>query len=574
MSLRLGVIKTRVESMAKDLGIPIDKAFLRLAHTLLTGQSISAFGPDDLVDGGQDKQGDVITIDRSSEKKATVYIISGKYQDSFESNALVRFGNGLRWVLVRPPSEFGKIDNVALKDKIGEVRDLMNEIGPSNISISAAFCSLGDSAKISKEFNHELANIKKDFDTGVFDSFELMPSGCNELVEMLNTSERSGKQIDVKLALRFDVNNPSLIRYDGDDVKGVLCTCSAQEIARIVNDDPTDSIFDSNIRRFLGAKGSVNTDILNTCTNQKDSGLFWFLNNGITIVCDRFDVATAVEMPHVRIENFQIVNGCQTAKTLALAAKAKKLSPTTNVQVKVYQTAEKTLSQRIVRTTNNQNRITSRDLHANDAVQQDLQRLFTQYGLYYERKVNEYTSSPHVPKSKIVVNEIVGQSYVAAILKKPSDARSRRYKIWGELYDQVFKVQNAIEPYVIATQMYRHSLDWVKLSGVTKSKVELTRKLANRGAFHLTRAATRLWRASEDWSRNNPELVAQAKFATANDCKAFHSYFKTALNILKTAVKKNPSYPTDIEATLKSGSLDDDLTQLLNRKRRAAKAGE
>jgi AIPR protein len=63
-----------------------------------------------------------------------------------------------------------------------------------------------------------------------------------------------------------------------------ICTTSALEIARIVNGDPNGSVFDSNIRRFLGKRGNVNKDILKTCTDVNVSYQFWFLNNGITII--------------------------------------------------------------------------------------------------------------------------------------------------------------------------------------------------------------------------------------------------------------------------------------------------
>ena len=45
----------------KAFGFSEDEAFLRFAHHLLTGRSLYAF--DDLVDGGQDKQIDAVTIE-------------------------------------------------------------------------------------------------------------------------------------------------------------------------------------------------------------------------------------------------------------------------------------------------------------------------------------------------------------------------------------------------------------------------------------------------------------------------------------------------------------------------------
>ena len=54
-----------------------------------------------------------------------------------------------------------------------------------------------------------------------------------------------------------------------------MCTVSAQEIARLVNDDPSGSVFDPNLRKFLGGRGAVDKDIMETWTGspKKTSGL-------------------------------------------------------------------------------------------------------------------------------------------------------------------------------------------------------------------------------------------------------------------------------------------------------------
>ena len=156
-----------------------------------------------------------------------------------------------------------------------------------------------------------------------------------------------------------------------------MCTTTAKEIGRIVNDDSIGSIFDSNIRRFLGTRGAVNTDIKATCTSPQSSYLFWFLNNGLTAVCDGFDAVTDPDAPLIKVQNIQIVNGCQTASTLALAEREGGLTPDTRLLFKLYATNDPKLISQIVLTTNNQNKINSRDLRANDTVQMDMEAGFS-----------------------------------------------------------------------------------------------------------------------------------------------------------------------------------------------------
>jgi hypothetical protein len=78
MDLRQQIIQDRTDALAAHLGINADLAFLRLTHSLITGKSVHLFDPGDLVDGGQDKQIDVISIEEDGQggAKATSPIAS------------------------------------------------------------------------------------------------------------------------------------------------------------------------------------------------------------------------------------------------------------------------------------------------------------------------------------------------------------------------------------------------------------------------------------------------------------------------------------------------------------------
>jgi hypothetical protein len=52
MNLRQQLIQDRTEALTASLGLSADKGFLRLAHSIITGQSVHAFDAADLVDGG------------------------------------------------------------------------------------------------------------------------------------------------------------------------------------------------------------------------------------------------------------------------------------------------------------------------------------------------------------------------------------------------------------------------------------------------------------------------------------------------------------------------------------------
>lgn len=559
MNLRQQLIADRVELIAQTLHLPTDQAFLRLAHSIITGQSIHAFDKADLVDGGQDKQVDTITIVQDDEE-ALVYILSGKNTESFSSNAIIQMRNGLDWIFNKSKSDVAGLSNAKFKDRINDLRSVLSGLGYSNVNIVTAFVTNGLASEISAEFKQEEKHILDKYDNGTFAKFRFEPWGADELINRLNALEKKNKKIDADIPIRYDANNPSLIKYHAEGLKGLVCSTVAKEIAKLVLNDTTGSIFDANIRRFLGTRGAVNSDILRTCADTGVSHQFWFLNNGITVVCDSFDPVTDPDNPHVKIKNMQIVNGCQTASALAIAEKDGKLASDARLLLRIYEAADSQLVDRIVLTTNNQNKISSRDLRSNDKIQVDMESGFLKYKFYYERKVSQYGSN--VPTDRIVVNEIVAQSYLAVVLKKPSDARRRKYKVWGELYDKIFSGQ-IIEPYVLAALIYRSAEDWLQRSGLGEHADDLKRKLANNGSFHLARIAAFLWRASDSWVADDSKLKAQIE-VVEKDQKALDPHLDKGFKILEAMIKSKSNYSSDLDNALKSAILESEIDKELH----------
>lgn len=559
MTLRQQLIQQRTEEIAQTLSISKDMAFLRLAHSIITGQSIHAFEMADLVDGGQDKQVDTITI-LENDEEADVYIISAKNTATFSSNAIIQLRNGLDWTFNKPKADVQTLLNVKFKDRINDLRSVLNGVGYSNVNISVAFVCNGLTAEISDEFKQEQKHILDVYDNGTFCSFSFQPWGADELVNRINVLEKRTRKIDAKVRIRYDANNPSLIKYHAEGLKGLVCSANAKEIAQIVSADTSGSVFDSNIRRFLGTRGAVNSDILKTCTDTAVSAQFWFLNNGITVICDSFDAVTDPDNAHVKIKNMQIVNGCQTASALALADKTGNLAPDTRVMLRIYEAADAQLVDKIVLTTNNQNKISSRDLRSNDKTQLDMEEAFRAYNFYYERKVNQFGAD--IPVDRIVVNELVAQAYLAVALKKPSDARRRKYKVWGEMYDRIFSGQ-VVEPYIISLLLERTAKDWVSQSGYTEVTDDLRRKLAKNGVFHLARCAAFIWRKSDNWSVPAEEMKQQIKTLEESP-QSLSTHFYEAFDRFENVVKNNAQYQADLDTALKSATLENDIDRALH----------
>ncbi|GJL63118.1 MAG: hypothetical protein NPIRA04_17720 [Nitrospirales bacterium] len=562
MTVRQQIILDRVDQVVSQLNLEKDLAFLRFSHQIITGQSIFSFDQADLTEGGQDKQVDSITIDEEPDQ-ATIYILQAKNTDTFSSNSLIHLRNGLDWLFTKARSDVMTIQNVLFKDKILEYRSLQNSMGPSNIRVFVRFVTWGNTSDISEEFNQELKTIRDQLDNGTFAEFSCEPVGADEIVQLLTVQEKRERRIDADIKIRYDTNNPSLIRYYSDELTGLVCSVPASEIARLVNQDKDGAIFDLNIRRFLGSRGGVNKDIHDAAVQTDQSRLFWFLNNGITIVCDKFDAVTDPDNPHVKVKNMQIVNGCQTATTLAMAQTEGTLARDVRVIARIYATKDSELVNKIVRTTNNQNRISSRDLRANDQVQIDLENGFLIHNFFYERKPRQYADSDASP-DRIFPNENVARAYLALVLRKPSDSRGRKYKVWGETYDKIFG-GFVVEPYIITSLIVKRGTEHLNNAGFTRATDDLERNIAKKGVYHVSRIAAFFWRGNDQWNIGQNILREQLK--TIMDTPGvLVTHLDAALTRLIEIIRNDSQHVSDVDAALKSYTLDEQIDRNLYQK--------
>ena len=129
---------------------------------------------------------------------------------------------------------------------------------------------------LSDEYKQAAKKLIAEYDNDTYELFDFTTLGSDELVELLNQEERVSRRVDGKIKIKYDANSPSLIKYHAQGLKGLVCSVPGREIARLVNDNANSSIFDLNIRRYLGMRGGVNKAIADTCSSNDSSYQFWF----------------------------------------------------------------------------------------------------------------------------------------------------------------------------------------------------------------------------------------------------------------------------------------------------------
>ena len=201
-----------------------------------------------------------------------------------------------------------------------------------------------------------------------------------------------------------------------NEIDGYLTTFKAEEIAKLVH-QYGDRLFEKNIRGWL-RYSKKNLEIYNSCVTE-NSNLFWFLNNGITMIGDY--VFPDDDKAQWRIKNLQIVNGQQTAKMIYEAYRNEKLKSDVKVMCRIYKTNDDKFINKITKATNTQSSIGSRDLMSNEPKQIAIQKYFITRGYFYERQKGEVYNKKEY--KKIVNSKKMAQVSLAILCKKPSLAR-------------------------------------------------------------------------------------------------------------------------------------------------------
>jgi hypothetical protein len=346
-------------------------------------------------------------------------------------------------------------------------------------------------------------------------------------------------------------------------VAGYIATVAGKEIARLVGGDREKTIFDLNLRRFYGIdRGRVNADIAATATNEKESFKFWFFNNGITIVCDSCDVVDDPDCTHLKLKNLQIVNGCQTSMTLATMAEKGQLRDDVQVQVKVFVTGEESFVDRIVLTTNNQNAISSRDLKANDTVQMDYQRAFREiYNLRYERKPREYRGLTRDETRLVVSNEKMAQAYLAIVKKKPTIARTQKYRVWhSDWYAQLFP-DVTVEKHLLSYLIYDYCLRVKKDSLARWAEDPIRYSIVSYGVFHLARVLAFIYTGTDNWndiSQTNLWINQITERPTI-----LKTHYGKSVTLIRKLIKRKADWMENINNAFKSATIESAINKEL-----------
>jgi AIPR protein len=246
---------------------------------------------------------------------------------------------------------------------------------------------------------------------------------------------------------------------DIEYVRVFIGRMAVTELARLM-DAHGDRLLDRNIRRYLGLRGNrVNEAIRDTLLSEAGRHNFFFYNNGVTLICERFDYnALQTENHKVKVEGLQIINGGQTSKTIQVAlSSVQPLSQlteleNTHVLVRLYQVPRDSglLVQEITYAVNSQNPVDLKDLRSSDEMQKRLELSIRELGYEYRRQRSEGVLTP-----KEISIGTAAEAVLSVWRELPQRARYRSKEQFDGLYGDIFRKDLNAAQVVTAVLLYR-----------------------------------------------------------------------------------------------------------------------
>jgi hypothetical protein len=324
-------------------------------------------------------------------------------------------------------------------------------------------------------------------DLGVFRDVSFTAVGADVLQTLYNETKNS-----IRREFLFPNRTPI------PEVKGVkeayLGFVAAPTFLRIIEDEDGDiikSIFYDNVRDWQGeSPGHVNAEISETVrSDHKDR--FDLMNNGVTIIARNLQVTGH----KCSIEDFQIVNGCQTSHVLA--ENKGDVEENLVIPLRLIPTQDEGVIESIIRATNRQTEVKREQCFAVTEFAKQLERFFRAFPeenqLFYERRSRQYDTQA-VEKTRVIVPQNVIRAFASMFLGEPHRTARSYSLLDAQVGGTIFSEGHKHDPY------YASSFALYKLEYMVRNQ-RLDRSYRN-ARFQMLLAA-RLLYDSEQLPRMN-----------------------------------------------------------------------
>lgn len=376
---------------------------------------------------------------------------------------VLKFKSGIEKVLIN--EEISDSDNLYFYNRmsvLNEIKEKIYESFPSeNVSVVCyvVFSGMANNIHNDPIVSKECVAIEESLHSNGYTNTRLEVVDCQYLIKDPSRSQNITDIIEYEKTFKYITDTEQ-----SQKLNGYISILKGSQIAELVRKHQA-SIFEANIRDYF-KRSDLNSKIIETCSDQEEAKFFWSYNNGLTMTCSKVE-----ELPSnkYKLHNLQIVNGCQTSNAIYNAVKNREkvielkkkvisgevltrkendllskverlqFDDETTLLLKIIETSDQDLIYKITETTNSQTPIKTFSLKANDDVQILIEKYLEEYGVSYERRVNELKNKG---RKNIYSIQKLFQLYTSHILFMPSQAKTTPKRLFVNNYDNVFPSPN------------------------------------------------------------------------------------------------------------------------------------
>lgn len=444
---RLAGVQDKIKERAtEEFGISDGDRLRSLAFIYLCVETMLDLDVDEafdcLTDGGGDFGVDALHITEEMDGEFGVTLFQGKYKknlegnSNFEQNSIEAMVNAIRHIF-DPSADLGAI-NDRLRVKVEQARSLIRDgLIPR---VRAIACNNGLKWNMDGQQSIDRA-VLGDQVTWEHVNHDILIGILQSIKPVDETLRLTGK------AMVEDMNYSRVC----------VGRMPVAEVAALMKNHG-EKLLERNIRRYLGLHGNrVNEGIRATLSSNTPEN-FYFFNNGITLVCDKFTYNALQQGDfQIKVKNLQIVNGGQSCMTILKTAEeleknGQTLPAQASVLIRLYElnSDNDDVVLQITHATNSQNPVDLKDLRANDVRQQQLEQSIQNLGYSYRRKRMDATT-----KATDITTGAAAEAVLAIWRRAPHQAKFLTREHFGKLYDTIFSESLNGAQVVIAALLYR-----------------------------------------------------------------------------------------------------------------------
>jgi hypothetical protein len=277
----------------------------------------------------------------------------------------------------------------------------------------------------------------------LFSDVKFIPIGVSEIQDYYRKSKS-------KLTATFNFEKRVSMYSLNENEVGYTGVLPFREFKKLLLEESgaVKPVFEDNIRDYLGPNEDVNKSIRRTLETGNVNA-FSMLNNGITIVASHIntpgDFAT--------IDDYQIVNGCQTCNTLLENMDSVPNIDNLIIPIRIIATQDESLKGDITRATNSQTAVKKEQLEALSTFQKKLEEYYTIFksadALVYERRKGQYRGSD-IPKSRIITIPMQIKTVAAMFLNEPGAVSGQYGTVVKRVGNKIFKEDDELSIYYVS----------------------------------------------------------------------------------------------------------------------------